>query len=507
MPPESQQRCSVNLRFWPYKSLLVGLMESTSIFKMSSKVRKSLGPRFKSLGSRFSTSAELQAILGLPDERETVDMAVQTESLYCSSSMDDQMDTMELAGGRALFKPCSNFPLTRIISVAGLVISGLFGVACISLGVATLKPPHSLLAWGGYVDQCNGNLRLHLPFPFMRELLLLCLNLAFVKLAVWSAGSAHETTLRWTLAAETDRLGGPRLQYNSNLRFLQASRRWYSANGIFANATMASCLVVTYAASSMMLLADAEEGANEQSTAVISSLPPFVLGTAILLQVIIGTIGLLTTTVPIWSQSPLATARTMVEAGVLKKRRGRCMHSVAGEHIRRPLKPKLIRHSGWERHPQIGTFVFSPWFFVGTGYYLSGLLVAVMASRTGGATLGAMQIRWTNEASISGLLSALMVIVAMQGCILTAGFTMSNTLTSLTRDENWWKEAASERGSDESPGPLKTLFANWQTITVHIAEPTLHWFFGMALSLDADAGLLLRPKYVSTLPRLHNDIV
>ncbi|KZT27064.1 hypothetical protein NEOLEDRAFT_1146935 [Neolentinus lepideus HHB14362 ss-1] len=397
--------------------------------------------------------SEMVQEAGQLQELTVADEAIQTEPLHLNTSTDDQVVTGEFVSDRVVFKPSPDIPITCILITGGLTISGIFGVACVALGVTILRLSFALSASPEHIHLWNRNLWLYRPFPFMRELLLLCLNLTFVQLAVWSTGSAHDTTLRWMLATKKDCLGQPHLQYNSNLRFLQASHRWYSANGIFANSIMALCLAVTHAASSMILLGE-EERSQQFNTGWL-----------------------------FYFRSPSGQLAFLQPLYQLRRRAGWCMNSMVDEHILKPVRPKMIQNSGWERHPQVRTFVLFLWFFMSTGYYWCVLITAMMIFGTQGVQSDGMQFGWTNEAPTSGILWALMAMVGLQGVILTTAFTIATMLNSVTRDETLWKEAATKHGSDEFPSTLKMLFPNWKSITVHIAKPVLHWFFGMAAEI------------------------
>ncbi|TFK56197.1 hypothetical protein OE88DRAFT_719863 [Heliocybe sulcata] len=398
----------------------------------------------------------------------------------------------------ASVKPGSRFPLTWILTVIGLIVSAVFSVACLGLGIVMRHTTLPLPLPPQLGTRSDGNIRLRLQIPFLREFILLCLNLTFVKFAVWSVASAHETTLKWSLAREKDHCSQQRrLEFKSNLRFLQSSYKWYSANGLIANTIMAVCLAVTYASSSMILLG-VEDTTHGYDT-VMSYLPPLVLGLAILLQVIIATIGLCTTDVPTWSQSPLATARVMVEKGYLTRRPGRCMHSLWDRYNDGSAEPKEKQPTAWHSHPQVRTFVLDIWMSVGAGYYWCFIMWA-MAKSSSQATYSSrnpiMDFGWMGEAPTSGMLWGLGVLVGFQGGIITNALTMTGMLVSVSRDETLWKEAGSEKGADENPGVIKMFFTNWQCLAVHIAEPIFHWAFGLAVNVYADVGFRVKPLQV-----------
>jgi len=135
--------------------------------------------------------------------------------------------------------------------------------------------------------------------------------------------------------------------------------------------------------------------------------------------------------------------------------------------------------------------------FVGAGYYWCFIMWAMAESNSRGAQSGTMMtFGWIGEAPTSGMLWGLGVLVGFQGGIITTALTMTGTLTSLSRDETLWKEAASEKEADENPGVIKMMFTNWQCLAVHIAEPIFHWAFGLAVNMYADVGFRVKPRQV-----------
>ncbi|KAH8117792.1 hypothetical protein DFH11DRAFT_1723817 [Phellopilus nigrolimitatus] len=351
--------------------------------------------------------------------------------------------------------------LSRKLVLAGLATSFIFGVFCIVIGLHIKSQSLPVLVQSGTYH--GGNLHVHLNPLYAREVLLLLLNVTFVKLSVWSSGSAHETALKWKLAFEKDR----------------------QTNGLTANVIMALCLAISYASSSMVLLSVASE--NENYNTVVSFVALIILGSV-----------------------------TVIE-GVLERRPGRCMYSLYDRYLDDvPMKPRERQMPAWMSHPQFRRFVLYIWMSIGAGYYWCFIIWSMMVSGTQGShygtswalipwtttntasqavseDTGAMTFGWQGNAPTAGLIWGLGILVGFQGGIVTTALTCTQLLVALVRDEWLWREAGSEKGSDPSPGFFKIFFLSWQSIAIHTADPILHWLFVLAVSVNADIGLQARP--------------
>ncbi|KAI5119846.1 hypothetical protein M0805_008412 [Coniferiporia weirii] len=397
------------------------------------------------------------------------------------------------AGGRqSLYS--RGVPL-RNATFVGLAISAVFGAGCTIIGISMRS--RSLSAGPGEYN--GGNIRLNISPSFMREIFLLLLNLTFVKISLLSCGSVHETALKWKLASEKDEQTDKiRLEFNSNFRFLQSSKNWWSANGLPANVIMALCLTVSYASSSMVLLS-VEEGGDHNT--VVSFVALIILGIVTLLQVIIALFAILETDIITWSQSPFDTAHALVVDHRLEAEAGKCMYSLYDRLKVGPMTPHRRQKSIWASHPQFRRFVKYIWLLVGAGYYWFLIVWAMIQSGTQGAHPGtswalipdgntaSMNFGWNGEAPTAGLLWGLGFLVGFQGGIITTALTCSQVLAALVRDERLWREAATEKGTDPKPSLLKvTYFISWQNFAIQAADPILHWMFGLAVNVDAKAG-------------------
>ncbi|KAI5119843.1 hypothetical protein M0805_008409 [Coniferiporia weirii] len=391
---------------------------------------------------------------------------------------------------------------TRNLTFAGLAISSLFGASCVIGG--TLIHHHLLPISFGTYD--GANIRLNLTPSYKREVILLFLNVILVKPSLWSIGSAHGTALRWKLAFEEDKLTRKtRLEFNANIRFLQSSYNTWSSNGLVANVVMALCLTVSYASSSMVLL-NVKQG--EYHNTIVSSVALITLGTVILLQIVIATWAVKTTSIPTWSQSPFDTTAILINKGLLRREPGKCMCSLYDRYQDGPMYPKQRQMSIWDSHPQFRTIMLYIWILFGSGYYWFFITWAMIQSGTQGAHPGtslalipnentaSMDITWNGEAPTAGVLWGFGILAGFQGGILTTATICTQAIAALVRDERLWREAATEKGTDPSPSPFKSLLLSKHILVIETVDPVLHWMFGLAINMDAKSGLQICPVQI-----------
>ncbi|KAI5119844.1 hypothetical protein M0805_008410 [Coniferiporia weirii] len=390
----------------------------------------------------------------------------------------------------------------RRLTFAGLTISSLFGAGCVIIGAIMRR--HSLPISSGIYDEAN--LQLNLIPSYKRELYLLLLNVTFVKLCLWSTGSAHNAALKWKLASEDDKhTGKTRLEFNASLRFFQSSNDPLSPNGLAANVIMALCLTVSYASSSMVLL-NVKQGGDHNT--VVSSVALTTLGATILLQAVIAIWTIRTTHIPTWSQSPFDTAAALVGARRLQREPGRCMYSLYDKYQVGPIRPPEQQEPFWDCHPLFRSLVLCIWVLFGSGFYWFFIVLAMILSDTQGAQRGtswalipnentpSMNIHWSGEAPTAGVLWGFGILVGYQGGVLTSALVCTQAIASLIRDERLWRAAATDKGTDPAPSPLKNLFISRHILVIHIADPVLHWMFGLAISVDAKSGFQICPVQI-----------
>ncbi|KAF9064959.1 hypothetical protein BDP27DRAFT_1298581 [Rhodocollybia butyracea] len=355
----------------------------------------------------------------------------------------------------------------------------------------------------------NSNLHLNLGYWY-REAILLLINTVLLKPALLCIGIVHENTLKWTLATEEERFkeNKIRLEFNSNFRFLAASIRTWSINGLPATALMAVSLAITYAASSMVLLQLEDTSSGYNTVASFFSL--IVIGVFLLIQSIYALLAMRTVAVPTWNTSPLTTAHILSHNGLLKRHEGRCMLSLADQFKSGARRPNdAARTPAWDCHDQYARYVGYILVLVGSGFYWGLVFMGMVKSGTQGSRLGTsysplinisttpvMNFSWNGEAPIAGLVWGLAIQVGFMGGIVTTALTCTETLVASTYDERLWGEIAHEKGSDHSPTFWKKYVVSWQPLAILMAEPVFHWLFGLAAGVSADTGFHVRPLQV-----------
>ncbi|KAI5119842.1 hypothetical protein M0805_008408 [Coniferiporia weirii] len=391
----------------------------------------------------------------------------------------------------------------RKLMFIGLVISSLFGAGCIAVGVLMRC---QALPTGLGTGYDGVNLRLNLAPSYKREIILLFLNVTLVKLSIWSTGEAHNMALKWKLAFEKDKhTGKTRLEFNANLRFFQASYDTWSSVGLVANVVMALCLTISYASSSMILLNVKQ---SEDHNTVVSSVALITLGSFILLQVIIAAWAVWTTHIPTWSQSPFDTAVVLINKEYLRREPGRCICSLYDKYRSGPMLLPEKQTPFWDCHEQFRSVVMYIWALFASGFYMFFIIIAMIESDTQGAHHGtswslipnenttSMNIGWNGVAPTAGVLWGFGILVGYQGCVLTSALVCTQAIAALVRDERLWRAAATEKGTDPSPGPIKVLFLSRHLLVIQIADPILHWMFGLAINVDAVSGFQVCPVQI-----------
>ncbi|THU98981.1 hypothetical protein K435DRAFT_856085 [Dendrothele bispora CBS 962.96] len=414
-----------------------------------------------------------------------------------------------------LYKEGRDLPMWIIASLAFSLISGGFCVAFGSLIRGHYLPPTP--KFEASYDDLNHNLFLHLP-TFGGEAIKLLFNLVFVKPCVFGFSRAHGNATMWQLASETDpQTGHPRLEFNSNPRFLTSSQQFkLGPTGLPANVIMAISLAITYAASQMILLDLQEDDPQPgEPNTVLSHFALSTLGVVILVQAFISIWAIRSTDIKTWNTSPFATAYIMSQEMALcpgkiplQRRPGRCMRSLYDRYQDSEIgvKPENARASAWQSHPIFRTLTMWIWMLVGSGFYWGIVIIFMVQSGTPGTSRGsdwlpislspAASIRifdlgWDGIAPTVGLVWSLAILVGFQGGIVTTALTCAQTIVDLACDQRMWMEIL--EGSDPNPHVLKKFSVSSYSYIIEIADPVYHWMFGLAISINANKGVQIRP--------------
>lgn len=312
---------------------------------------------------------------------------------------------------------------------------------------------------------------------------------ALVTLCTEAAGFVHATTLKWALAKEG------RLVFNANLRLLTSARGIFSSNGFVVNALYSISLILSYAASSTILLTTAFPACSiskstglycdeDASRSVISFVPPALLGTAFLIQGTLALIAFYGTQVPTWSNSPLDVTLASLHRNLTQYRPNRCMRSAAfaDSTSTEPIRP------AW-RQPSIYNSRRSARWIVRLAWLLSAIF-AVIGAYVVAFKHGEVFIPWDGIAPPMAILTASLAIGGIQS-VLTIGIHCCELIALLARDEVVWRAATTKKGT-KPMNPIRTFLGSWHCVVLLIAKPIIHWLFGWAVSAAAGYGIWIR---------------
>jgi hypothetical protein len=362
---------------------------------------------------------------------------------------------------------------SRIIALGGLVMSLLFSIFCIAVGIiiAIFKPGGILKIIASAQHNTVGT-----------ELLSLALNL-IVTACTESIGFVHAKSLQYALASES------RLHFNTNLRLVTAVRRkrWTSPNGVIFNAIMAMLLIISYVSSSIVFVLD-----DFSSNTWVLSPAIIMLGVSLLLQAMIAYGGVRRNTqIVTWSSSQFDATAALLHNDFFVPVSGRSMCNVLESRLDLgPKMPNKYQPSAWKAHPSIKPTIIFLWLIVPACAIWGGILIGIgkklnlfqqfgddglVGSWSLLPSLHTYTVYLGFSLSSSGLFGwwvALSIIIAIQGA-LTMGLHCSEIIVNVVRDEMAWRRATSKEGVRLSNNPLATVLGSWQNVALLIAKPVL----------------------------------
>ncbi|KAG8993723.1 hypothetical protein FRB94_010390 [Tulasnella sp. JGI-2019a] len=303
---------------------------------------------------------------------------------------------------------------------------------------------------------------------------------ALVTASTEATGYVHGTTLKWGLAREG------RLRFNANLRLFSATKGVLSVNGPVVNVIFIISIILSYAASSTVLLHSSIlpgflGGGDQVPTSVIYFLPPIILGTTLILQAILGLIAFFNTHVPTWSSSPLDITSALVHHNYIHHQPQRCMRSVSktNDTSTDPIRPLSRQPSAWSSHKTVARVV---WFVWGAPVIWVGWIFIWMYALPYGLSSGGgvtpLRVVGLGLLRLSGVQS--IVTVVLHCCEL---------VTTLARDEAVWRAASTPAGARPAGNPLKAVLRSWQSVVLLLAKPSIHWFFGINVGMGFSTGV------------------
>lgn len=368
----------------------------------------------------------------------------------------------------------------------------------------------------------NANVETYLPY-FIIIFLTTC--------ATGAIGYVHSVTQKSSLAIgrlHPNLVIAPvtscALRFNTNFRFFKIPQRntisFFHPNNIACNSIMASLLTVSYASASLCIVTTYDYWAFTPDPsscgmpgARVLATPLIVLGVSILLQSLIAIIGITKTDILTWSSSPLDTTAATILSGTVVRIEGLCLCDVLdvkdrwfkalqskSDHWTAPpaRQPKGLQPSAWQVRRGVKRTIVLLWalivMFVGWG----GVVSAITAYYAG--------FRWSffpshhpaepfwprlsfeithgiysYDGQYWGLWSAKPLAMAWVVCyvflaVLQGALTMAlhccELIVNSLRDENNWRKAATESGT-ESVDPLRAILFFWPSCFLQVAKPCL----------------------------------
>ncbi|KAG2151793.1 hypothetical protein BD769DRAFT_1634805 [Suillus cothurnatus] len=373
---------------------------------------------------------------------------------------------------------------SRRYALIGVACSIIFSCTCLIAGIVTLAN-HGVLG-----VTTMSNTAPNLDFSLLqKEKLVLALNL-IVTLCTEAIGVVHGISLRSALASES------RLQFNTNLRLLTATRGWYNPNGALLNGILAVLIIISYSSVSFIFCVELH------CVQLQCGLPLLILGVALLLQVMIALLGMRAVKILTWSSSPFDLTAALVQHTQLTPVTLRCMRCVSDiDMYGGPAKPREIQPSAWNAHPSIRKVVIFLWVIVAACAGWAALVMYIWDKTVGTAGIGdlysgegdALAIQtWTflplnygqciSYNSGFNMLFTWFNMAVIQGP-LTLGLHCSELIVNVIRDERQWRCGARKKGLTMATNPVKTILAYPICLILFVAKPFLHWMFGLAFHL------------------------
>ncbi|KZZ97737.1 hypothetical protein AAL_03701 [Moelleriella libera RCEF 2490] len=363
------------------------------------------------------------------------------------------------------------------------------------------------------------------------EVALLALNVA---LTMCTDGMmyVHAVSLRWALFAEG------RLEFNTNLRML-TSARTFGPNAWSVNLLALTCLVLTYAASSMLLLPAATLVAPEQgSQCLVNGVALVIMGIGLAGQAAIATWCLLTSaSIRTWGSNPLNTTLAAIRHGQVAYHDGRCMLSVYQRCLQRRLstreqyqqqshQPFATRPRRRQENmcrvrvpslPAILAFTWALALLALAGPIMVLLTIRAIRPRVGDADTGGVSLSWAgtqpddsysfyfsprlndpsspSAASLPARTQAFLALLFM--CLVQAFQALDlqclELIVQLSRDESLWRRAAtSARGAPMRTIPALAALSSWETAVLFVAKAFCHWLVGLSILVWYDEGARMR---------------
>jgi len=413
---------------------------------------------------------------------------------------------------------------TRNQCIAAIIAGGIISIVCFIL---------SVLIWSGHPD-ASLLYRLDLPksnVDWSTEVISLVINVG-ITILLEPLSYVHAVSLRWALYREGH------LQYNTNLRLFTTAKK-SRPNQWYINILSAVCLVLSYSATSLLLVKNTPNAYMEwfpnqpldqfnSTMTYTNSVALFCLGIGLLGHVVIAIWCLWPggQYIPTWSSNPLNNTLALLKDTV-EPRPGRCLMSVAERcSPAEPTKPRTLQPSFKSISTSAGRLTIYMWVvtILAAGWSIAMALVSRKYSVEGGGIGKSWLLKdtftWTihplenlntysiymDPASYSNgphitlgwqLFCAILFLCVVQG-LQTLGLHCAELVVNVTRDEKIWRKTnvrpnhykvlqkfVNKSKDEQSLGStaLSSALHSWEYAILFCFKPALHWIMGQSFSL------------------------
>jgi len=284
---------------------------------------------------------------------------------------------------------------------------------------------------------------------------------------------------------------------------------------------MAILLILSYTFSSLVTsyfgftYNDSEGAMITIYTCRIAGLPLLLLGVALLLQVVIAFLGIQSVKILTWSSSPFDVTAALVYHIQLTPVPLRCMRGVSDVDVHGgPTEPLEVQPSAWDAHPSIRKVIMSLWGLVAACALWAALVILLWNYIFRKDDIVPPQL-WSffptfsrdiwldGGVTVRWWILSIAIVALVQGP-LTLALHCSELITSVIRDERYWRRATRRKGLRMATTPLNLFFTDPFSLVLFAAKPTLResfalffidalsddldWMFGLSFDLSESVG-------------------
>lgn len=343
-----------------------------------------------------------------------------------------------------------------------------------------------------------------------------------------SLGYVHATSLRWALYREG------RLQYNTNIRLFTSSRE-NAVNSWPANSIWISCLILSYACTSILLIRGPDKltvttpGLLSQERAPtckpgdscisLNGMAFLLLGVSLLGQTTIGAVCLWNHSrlIPTWSPNPLNNTVAALKSSnpTLRHRPDRCMLSSGGDTSGspEPVLPARRQPNLFSLLPTVRWILGFLWLLTTVTFVWAVIVLRIVASVY--ASCNGSPFSWAGQEVLNlndkqyldstcylvhfamdpasnspsrtrhFSLAVQFILSILFLCGIQAATTVAlhciELVVNMTRDERCWRASTSASGARLSTTPVIGVLRSWEALILLGMKATLHWLLGQSM--------------------------